>query len=172
MDSRDYGFEGDRPDIHGNAHVSRESTLVGNVRVESNASVWPGAVLRGDVSPVHIGKGTHVTENVAVHASTIGKEGMVGLGSVVNDSEVGDNTLVGLNATINEATVGDHCVVATGAVIQQGTEVPPRSFVYGTPAKTQSIVETDLDVEGLYERYSTGGYANLAARYSELFDED
>lgn len=170
VDRRRYDFGGTEPDVHGNAFVSQESTLIGDVTIESNASVWPGCILRGDVSPVRIGRGTHVTDNAAVHASVIGERGMVGLGSVVNDSEVGDHTLVGLNATVNEASIGDHCIVATGAVIQQGREVPPRSFVYDVPAKVTDIADTDLDVEGLYDRYSSETYANLAGEYGSLFE--
>jgi carbonic anhydrase/acetyltransferase-like protein (isoleucine patch superfamily) len=172
MDRREYEFEGDRPEIHGNAHVSRESTLVGDVRVESNASVWPGAVLRGDVAPVRVGKGSHVTDNVTIHGSEIGDRVLVGNGAVLNDAEIGDNTLVGFNATVNEVTVGDHCIVASGAVTLQGSEVPPRSFVYGSPAQTTPLEETGFDVDGLYERYSTGAYSNLAARHAELFAEE
>lgn len=167
---RHYSFEGSEPDVHGNADVSRESTLVGDVTVESNASVWPGSVLRGDSAPVHIGRDTHVTENAAVHASTIGERGMIGLGSVVNQSELDHDTLVGMNATVNEATIGDHSIVATGAVVQQGRTVPPGSFVYDVPAKVTPLEDTDLDVEGLYDRYASGPYTNVAARYGSLFE--
>lgn len=172
MDRRHYEFEGSAPEVHGNAHVSRESTLVGDVTVESNASVWPGAVLRGDVTPVHVGRGSHVTDNVTMHGSTIGERVMVGTGSVLNDAELGDDSLVGFNATLNEVSIGDHCIVASGAVTLQGSEVPPESFVYGSPAKTRPLDETGFDVEGLYERYSTGEYSNLAARHGRLFEAD
>jgi len=172
MDSRHYEFEGTEPEIHGNAHVSRESTLVGDVTVESNASVWPGAVLRGDVSPVHVGAGSHVTDNVTMHGSTLGDRVLVANGAVLNDADIGDNTLVGFNATVNEVDVGDHCVVASGSVTLQQSEVPPRSFVYGSPAQTMPLDEAGFDVDGLYERYSTGAYSNLAARHADLFEED
>lgn len=169
MDRRGYEFEGTTPDVHGNAHVSRESTLVGDVTVESNASVWPGAVLRGDVAPVRVGRGSHVTDNVTLHGSTVGERVLVANGAVLNDAAVGDDSLVGFNATLNEVTVGDHSIVASGAVALQGSEVPPESFVYGAPATATPLAETGFDVEGLYERYSTGAYSNLAARHGDLF---
>jgi carbonic anhydrase/acetyltransferase-like protein (isoleucine patch superfamily) len=172
MDSRQYEFEGDRPETDGNAHVSRESTLVGDVTVESNASVWPGAVLRGDVSPVRVGKGSHVTDNVTLHGSTVDERVLVGNGAVLNDADIGDNTLVGFNATVNEVEVGDHCVVASGSVTLQQSEVPPRSFVYGSPAQTIPLEEAGFDVDGLYERYSTSAYSNPAIRHAELFERD
>lgn len=165
-----YPFEGTEPSLHGTAAVSRASTLVGDVTVEANASVWPGAVLRGDTAPVSIGRETHVTENVSIHASTVGERGMIGLGSVVNQSELGHDTLVGMNATVNEATIGDHCIIATGAVLQQGRTVPPESFVYDVPAKVSDLADTDLDVEGLYDRYADGTYTDVASRYGDLFE--
>lgn len=172
MDSRHYEFEGAEPEVHGNAYVSRESTLVGDVTVESNASIWPGAVLRGDVSPVRVGKGSHVTDNVTMHGSTVGERVLVANGAVLNDAQVGDNALVGFSATLNEVEVGDHSIVASGAVTLQDSEVPPRSFVYGSPAKVTPLDETNFDIEGLYERYSTGEYSNLAARHSDLFRDE
>lgn len=169
MDPRHYEFEGNAPDVHGNAHVSRESTLVGDVTIASNASVWPGAVLRGDVSPVRVGRGSHITDNVTMHGSTVGERVLVANGAVLNDATVGADSLVGFHATLNEVEVGDHCIVASGAVTLQGSTVPSGSFVYGAPASAIPLEETGFDVEGLYERYSTGAYSNLAARHGDLF---
>ncbi|MFC6835138.1 gamma carbonic anhydrase family protein [Halomarina ordinaria] len=170
MDSRHYHFEGDGPRIHGNAYVSREATLVGDVTVESNANVWPGAVLRGDVGPVRVGRESHVGENTAIHVSTVGERSMVASGAVLNDADVGDGVLVGFNATVNDCEVGEGSIVAAGAVVLGSTAVPPESFVSGVPASTRPLSETNLDAAGLFEAYSTGKYANLAARHEELFE--
>jgi len=170
VDSRRYAFEGNEPDIHGNAHVSREATLVGDVRVGSNASVWPGVILRGDVGPVEVGRQAHIGDNATVHVSTLGERLMVGHSCVINDSTVGDGTLVGFNSTVDESSVGEDCVIASGAVVQPGTEIPDESFVHGVPATTVPLDQTTIDVEGLFERYHSGDYANLAARHGELFE--
>ena len=89
MDSREYTFEGKGADIDESAAVSRESTLVGDVTVGPDVTVWPGAVLRGDVGPVELAAGSAIGDNAVLHASTVGESGMVGHGAVLNDSHRG-----------------------------------------------------------------------------------
>lgn len=168
-DSRQLSFEGREPDVHGNAHVARGATLVGEVTVESNASVWPGVVLRGDVDPVYVGEQSHVGDNASVHAAHIGDRVMIGHNSVINDAEVGNGSLVGFNATVDEAIVGERCVVASGTVVEPGMSIPDNSFAAGVPAQVRPLEETTVDVEGLFNQYHTGEYANLAARHKDLF---
>ena len=169
MDSREYEFEGATPEVHGYAHVSREATLVGDVTVEANANIWPGAVLRGDVGPVRVGRQSAVGDNATLHASEVGSKVMVGHGAVLNDSTVADGALVGFNSTVSEATIGAGSIVAMGTVVPPGYEVPPESFVRGSPARVTPLEETNIDPEAVFEAFSSGGYANLADRHSELF---
>lgn len=170
MDSRQYPFGGAVPRIADDARVSRESTLVGNVRVESAASVWPGVVLRGDVGPVIVGRESHVGDNATLHASTLGERVMVGHGAVLNEVTVEDGALVGFNATISEATVGEDSIVAMGTTVLPGTDIPPESFAFGTPANWVPLADSGVDPESVFEDYSSGGYADLAARHGELFE--
>ena len=169
-DRRHYGFEGREPEIDEGARVSHESTLVGDVTVGPDASVWPGVVLRGDVDPVVVGRESHVGDNATVHASKLGQRVMVGHSSVVNDSTVGDGSLVGFNSTVDQSQVGRDCVVAAGAVVQQGTTVPDESFAYGVPANIVPLSETTIDVDRVFDDYHSGGYADLAERHDELFE--
>lgn len=169
-DRRRYGFERSEPEIHEDAHVARDATLVGNVTVEADASVWPGVVLRADVGPIRIGQETHVGDNASVHGAEVGDRVMVGHGSVINDSTVGDGSLVGFNATVDEATIGEHSVVASGTVVEPGLDVPDESFAAGVPAQVRPLEETTVDVEELFESYHSGAYADLAARHDELFE--
>lgn len=170
MDSREYEFEGRSPDIHGNAHVSREATLVGDVTVASNASVWPGVVLRGDVGPVEVGHAAHLGDGAIVHASTVGERVMVGHGAVLNDTHVEDGALVGFNSTVTDATIGEGSIVASGTVVPEGYEVPAESFVRGMPAQVTPLAETNIDPDAVFEAYSSGDYTNLAARHGDLFE--
>jgi len=169
MDSREYAFEGEQPEIHGEAHVSREATVVGNVTVEANANVWPGVVLRGDVGPVRVGRQSAVGDNATVHASEIGERVMVGHGAVLNDATVEEGALVGFNSTVSDATIGSGSIVAMGTVVPPGYEVPPESFVRGMPASVTPLGETTIDPESVFEAFSSGDYANLAARHDDLF---
>jgi carbonic anhydrase/acetyltransferase-like protein (isoleucine patch superfamily) len=169
-DRRHYGFEGQTPEIHEDARVSHESTLVGDVSVGPDASVWPGAILRGDVGPVEVGEETHIGDNATVHVSTLGPRVMVGHSCVINDSTVGEESLVGFNSTVDQSEIGRDCVVASGAVVQQGTTVPDESFAYGVPANIVPLSETTIDVDRVFTDYHSGEYAHLAERHDELFE--
>lgn len=170
MDSRSYAFEAEEPEIDEDARVSREATLVGDVHVGPGASVWPSAVLRGDVGPVLIGEAAHVGDGAVLHASSAGERAMIGHGAVLNDAVAEADTLVGFNATLNtDVVLGEGSVVASGSVVPAGWEIPPGSFVRGVPAQATPIEETSLDVEAISERFSSGSYTDLADRHEELF---
>ncbi|RYJ08526.1 gamma carbonic anhydrase family protein [Halogeometricum borinquense] len=170
-DPRIYEFEGDTPTIDADAHVSQMSTLVGDVRVAANASVWPGVVLRGDIGSVRIGAESHVADNAVLHASTIGNRVMVGHGSVLNEAVVEDSTLIGFNATINtDVTVGERSIVAAGCVVPEGRDIPPESFVRGVPAEVTPLSEAGIDIDELLSKYSATEYTELAERHAELFE--
>lgn len=169
-DSREYSFEGTAPDVHGYAHVSQETTVVGDVTIEANASIWPGVVLRGDVEPVRIGHESHVGDNAVVHASDVGENVMIGHGAVLNDTTVDDGSLVGFNSTITDSVIGENSIIAMGTVVPEGYEVPPNSFVRGMPATVTPIEETSIDPEAVFEAFHSGDYTNLAQRHDDLFD--
>jgi carbonic anhydrase/acetyltransferase-like protein (isoleucine patch superfamily) len=172
MDRWAYSFEGKRPQVHEDAHVSTESTLVGDVTVGADASVWPGVVLRGDAGPVRVGPESHVGDNAVLHASTLGSRVMVGHGAVLNEAHVGDGALVGFNATVNtDVEVGGGSIVASGTVVPEEYDIPEDSFVRGVPARVTPLSETDVDAEEIFEAYHSGAYTDLAARHDDLFVE-
>jgi carbonic anhydrase/acetyltransferase-like protein (isoleucine patch superfamily) len=170
MDSREYAFEGAKPEVHGYAHVSREATVIGDVTIAANANVWPGVVLRGDVGPVDIGRESAIGDNATLHASTVGEQVLLGLGALLICATVEDQSLVGFNSTVSEATIGEGSIVAMGTVVPPGYEVPPDSFVRGMPASVTPLSETRVDRQAVFEAFSSGDYANLADRHGELFD--
>jgi carbonic anhydrase/acetyltransferase-like protein (isoleucine patch superfamily) len=171
LDRRHYSFEGIDPDIDPAARVSRESTLVGDVTVRADASVWPGVVLGGDVSPVVVGREAHVGGNATIHASTVGDRAIIGHGAVLNDAVVGDGTLVGFNATVGTGVeVGSGSIVAADTVVPEHYVVAPESFVRGVPATVTPLAETTIDAEETFEAYSSGDYSDLAGRHDDLFE--
>ncbi|WP_126661967.1 gamma carbonic anhydrase family protein [Haloterrigena salifodinae] len=171
VDSRTYAFEGTQPTVDDAAAVSREATLVGDVRIDADASVWPGVVLRGDIGPVRVGEQAHIGDNATIHASTLADRVMIGHGAVLNEATVEEGTLIGFNATVNtESTVGAGSVVAAGTVIPDEYDIPPESFARGVPAKITPLEETGVDAEAIFEEFSSGEYTNLAGRHEELFD--
>lgn len=169
MDRHEYTFDGASPEIHESAAVSAESTLVGDVTVAAGATVWPGAVLRGDVDAVRLGEGSAVGDNAVLHGTTIEADAMVGHAVVLNESHIGEAAMVGFNATVSGATIGDRSLVAMGTVVPDGYDVPAESFVRGTPARVSPLSETDIDREAVYEQYASGEYAHLIDGHEDLF---
>jgi carbonic anhydrase/acetyltransferase-like protein (isoleucine patch superfamily) len=131
------------PDIDPSAYVAPTATLIGQVRVEADAVVMFGAVLRGDRDAIVLGRGSNLQDNVVVHCdpgspAVIGAGVSVGHGAVVHGCTIGDDCLIGMNATVlNGAVIGAGSLVAGGAVVLEGTQVPARSLVAGVPAKVR-----------------------------------
>ncbi|WP_435359368.1 gamma carbonic anhydrase family protein [Haloarchaeobius sp. DFWS5] len=172
-DRRHYEFEGTAPTVHEDAYVARDATLVGDVTVEADASVWPGVVLRGDVGPVRVGASSHIGDTAVLHDSRVGERVMVGHGAVLNDADVGSGSLVGINAVLNsDVEVGQRCIVAAGTVVPDGYSIPDESFVRGVPAEVVPLSETSIDPEEIADAYSSGAYTDLASRHADLFSRD
>lgn len=170
MDNREYAFDGSEPTVESSANVARDAVLVGDVTVGADASVWPCAVLRGDVGPVAVGEETHVGDGAVVHASTLGDRVMVGHGAVLNDATVADGAMVGFNATVNsDVTVGERSILAAGTVVPGEYEIPADSLARGVPAQVSPLSETSIDPEATFAEFHSGEYTDLAARHEDLF---
>jgi carbonic anhydrase/acetyltransferase-like protein (isoleucine patch superfamily) len=121
--------------------IAETATVNGRVRLGEGTSVWFGAVVRGDSSPIEIGSHSNVQDTCVIHGSLgkgvkIGNYVTLGHGAIVHSCDIGDNVLIGINATVlHNARIGDNCIVAAGAVVTPGTEIPSRSMVMGVPAK-------------------------------------
>lgn len=169
----EYAYDADSPDIHDSAHVCAEATLVGDVSVGPHASVWPGAVLRGDFGPVRVGDHSHVEDNAVLHEATVGEEVLVGHGAVLNSASVEDQIIIGINTTLNaDVHVGNKSIVAPNAVIPQGREIPPKSIVRGVPGEVLPAAEIDQDIEDMLAQYPANRYSDLANDHEDLFDRN
>ena len=151
-----YEFRGCSPQIAGDAWVAATATVVGDVHLESGASLWFGAVARADSAAIRIGAGTNVQDNSVLHTDagfplTLGRNVSVGHAAVLHGCMVGDDVLVGLGAMImNGARVGAGSLVAAGALITEGTDIPPGSLVVGVPARVARPV-TDQEAAKIRE---------------------
>jgi carbonic anhydrase/acetyltransferase-like protein (isoleucine patch superfamily) len=163
-------FAGIHPRIHPSAFVAPTAVIIGNVTVEEEASVWFGAVIRGD-EPDHeirVGARTSVQDNVVLHVSRqgptiIGPDVTLGHGAILESCTVGARALIGMNAVVlQKAVVGEEALVAAGAVVGQGAEIPPRTMAAGTPAR----VRKELEGESLrWIRTSAEHYVELSRAY-------
>jgi len=148
----------------GGVYLAFNAVVTADVTLGDGVSLWPGAVVRGDVAPVTIGAGSNVQDNAVVHcdfgaANVIGDHVVVGHGAVLHGVSVGSRTLVGIGARLlTGSVVGEECLIGAGAVVPPGSVIPPRSVVMGVPGKVVRPV-TDAEVANT---------AKIAARYREL----
>jgi carbonic anhydrase/acetyltransferase-like protein (isoleucine patch superfamily) len=165
-----YPFGGHRPRIHPTAFVAPTATVIGNVEIGPEASIWFGAVLRGDdpERPIRVGARSSVQDNCVLHVSAqgatlIGEEVTIGHGAVLESCVVGDRALIGMNAVVlQRATVGEGALIAAGAVVPEGAEIPARHLAAGIPAR----VKKELDGPSLrWITTSAPHYVDLARSY-------
>lgn len=133
-------FQGRQPQVHPTAFVHDSAELIGKVFLAEGSSVWPGCVLRGDISDIRVGAGSNVQDLTVIHTreghpTVVGRGVTVGHRAILHGCRVGDRTLVGMGAIVMEAVVGKECLIGAGALITAGMKIPAGSLVLGAPAK-------------------------------------
>ncbi len=129
-------------------YIHPTAVLMGDVTLGNHVSVWPGAVLRGDIAAVRVGDHSNIQDNACIHVNygapcEIGQGVSVGHGAVVHGSKIGDNVLIGMNAVVMESEIGPNCIIGAGAVVPAGKNIPAGSLVMGVPAKIVRRLEED-----------------------------
>ena len=136
-----HSLENNVPQLHPEARIAANATLVGRVSVGAAASVWYGAVLRGDECSIRLGDGSNVQDQAVVHGdpdfpTVIGRDVTVGHGAILHSCTVEDGCLIGMGAILlNGCVIGAGSLVAAGALVTQNAVIPPGSLVMGSPAK-------------------------------------
>lgn len=165
-------YRGRLPEIHPTAFVDDSAQVIGDVRIGEESSVWVNVVIRGDVHHIRIGRRSNVQDGTVVHVmrnthpTSIGDEVTIGHGAVVHGCTVRDRVLVGMGAILlNGAEVGEDSIVAAGTLLPEGTVVPPRSLVMGSPGKVRRpLSEIEIaSIRGYADRY-VGYRLDYAAR--------
>lgn len=133
-------YNGKSPRIGANVFIAPTAAVIGDVQIDDNASIWFGAVVRGDLAPICIGSGTNIQDNATVHVdkghpALIGANVTVGHNAVVHGCTVEDDCLIGIGSVVlSGARIGRGAVVAAGAVVREGAVVGSRHLVTGAPA--------------------------------------
>src|SRR6185369_11968490 len=138
-----YELDGQAPEFpaSGNYFIAETATVIGKVRLHDSASVWFGAVLRGDNEWIEIGENSNVQDNSTCHTDpgfplTIGKNCTIGHNVILHGCTIEDGALIGMGAIVmNGARIGKGCVVGAGAVITEGKTFEDRALVVGAPAR-------------------------------------
>ena len=149
--------------INNGAWVAQNATIVGDVTLGEDASIWYGAVLRGDCGTITIGDGTNIQDNAVVHDETIiGKRCTIGHGAIVHGCTIGDETMVGMGAIVlSGAKIGNHCLIGAGALVTGKTVAPDGSLLLGNPAKIVKEVSPEMIAE---IKKDAALYVNLARK--------
>ena len=163
-------LDGISPELAADAWVAPSADVVGRVRLKGQASVWFGAVLRGDNEWIEIGERSNVQDLSVLHTDmgfplVIGPDSTIGHKVTLHGCTIGAGTLIGMGATIlNGAKIGNGCLVGAGALVTEGREFADGSLIVGVPAKAIRTLD-----EAALERLkkSAAGYVGNARRYSE-----
>ncbi|QHC28385.1 MULTISPECIES: gamma carbonic anhydrase family protein [unclassified Streptomyces] len=165
------GIGGKEPRVDAEAFVAPTASVIGDVTLGAGASVWYGAVVRGDVETITVGARANVQDNVTLHADpgfpvTIGERVSVGHNAVVHGATVEDDCLIGMGATVlNGAVIGAGSLVAAQALVPQGMVVPAGSLVAGVPAKVRRELSPE-EREGVTLNGTL--YADLAQAHKDV----
>jgi carbonic anhydrase/acetyltransferase-like protein (isoleucine patch superfamily) len=167
-----YRIHGHSPEVAPTAYIAAEATLIGRVFVGESASVWSGAVVRGDNEPIRIADGCNIQEGAVLHADPgfplqLERNVSVGHQAMVHGCTVGEGSLIGIQAVLlNGAVIGKYCLVGAGAIVTEGKRFPDRTLILGAPAKVVREL-SDEDVARL-DAIAAGYVARAATYRTEL----
>ena len=159
---------GQPPRIDPSAYVAPQATVIGDVRLGARSSVWPSAVLRGDINYIEVGDGTNIQDGAVVHLADefpaiIGRYVTIGHLAMIHACMIEDECLIGMSATVLDgAVIGAQSLVGAGSLVTKGTKIPPGSLVLGSPAR---VLRALTDEERIALRESAEKYIQVAAAH-------
>lgn len=147
-----HSYKGDSPNIHPSTFVAKNATVIGDVTIEEDSSVWFQTVIRGDVAPTHIGKRVNIQDLSMVHQSpdfpvVIEDDVTIGHQVTIHGAVIRSNALIGMGSLILDgAEVGENAYIGAGSLLPPGKKIPPHTLAFGRPAKVVRTL-TDKDYE-------------------------
>ncbi|MFN3953095.1 MAG: gamma carbonic anhydrase family protein [Pararhodobacter sp.] len=163
-----YALDDQLPQVHETAWIAPGAHVMGRVRIAAEASVWFGAVLRGDNEWIELGAGSNIQEGSTLHtdigfALIIGRDCTIGHNVILHGCTIGDGSLIGMGAVVlNGARIGRNCLIGAGALITEGKDIPDGALVMGSPGRVVRMLDEPA-IEKL--RLSAAGYRANAARF-------
>src|SRR5690348_10932588 len=164
----EFELGGRRPKVHPDAYIAPTAVLIGDVEVDAGASVWFGAVLRGDESRIKVGEGANIQDNAVIHCAVnqptlIEKNVTVGHSALLEGCVVEEGALVGMGATMLQGSkLGAGSMLAAGAVLREGSEIPSHHLAAGVPATVKKELSGSSDH---WVATSAEHYRRRAVRY-------
>ncbi|MFH5835976.1 gamma carbonic anhydrase family protein [Proteiniclasticum sp. C24MP] len=134
-------FKGVRPEIQENCFIAENATLIGDIRIGEQSSVWYGTVIRGDVAPIRIGRQTNIQDNSILHTDkgltlTIGDHVTIGHGCIIHGASILGNSIIGMGSILlNGSEIGKNTMIGAGSLVTEGKKIPEGELWMGRPAK-------------------------------------
>lgn len=164
---------GKTPIFGDNCFLSETATIIGDVVIGNDCSIWYGAVLRGDVHYIRIGNNSNVQDNAVIHATyqksptNIGNNVTIAHGAIVHGCTINDNVMIGMNAVVlDDAVIESNSIVAAGSVVSKGTRIESGTVYAGIPAKKIKDISPEL-LEGEIKRIAKA-YGMYSGWYKEV----
>lgn len=167
-------YQGLKPQIGEDVFIAPNASVIGQVTLGARASIWFGAVLRGDIARVEVGEGSNIQDNSVLHVGDtepciVGRNVVVGHGVVLHGCMIEDDCMIGMGSVVlNDVVVGKGSVIGAGALVTGGTIIPPYSLVMGSPAKVRREL---TDEERKTHSIFGPKYCKVAQNYRPLFKE-
>ena len=147
-----YELDGQAPEFPADTHywIAETAVLIGRVRLKSYASIWFGAVLRGDNEWIEIGERSQIQDNATLHTDpgfpmVIGANCVIGHNVILHGCTVGENSLIGMGATLlNGSKIGNNSLVGAGALVTEGKTFPDNSMIVGAPARVIRTIDEKM----------------------------
>lgn len=163
-----YQFEDRTPTLPEEYYVADSATVIGDVVLKNQASIWFGAVLRGDIEPITIGERSNIQDNSVAHTgrnhpTSVGNDTTVGHKVTLHGCTIGNNCLIGMDSTLLDGSeIGANCIIGAGSLVKQNQKIPAGSLALGYPARViRKLTDEEIgDVRKYAERYVV-----LQARY-------
>lgn len=161
-------YKGISPKLEDDVFVAQNAAIIGDTRLSSDVNIWFGAVLRADISPILIGKGTNVQDNSTLHGDTnhpveIGERVTIGHNCVIHGCSIQDEVLIGMGSTIlNGAQIGSHTIIGAGSLVTQNKVIPSGVLCMGSPARVVRAL-TEKEIESIKKSSET--YITLTKNY-------
>ncbi|CAB1239534.1 gamma carbonic anhydrase family protein [Clostridium sp. MT-14] len=164
-------FKNYMPEIGKNCFIADNAEIIGKVKIYEDANIWFGAVLRGDVNYIYVGKGSNVQDNCTFHTSEgmnpieIGEYVTVGHNAIIHGGKVGKYSLIGMGSIIlDNAEIGEYTIIGAGSLVTKNKKIPSGVMCMGSPAK---VVRELTEEEKEFLRNSAKGYIIEAENYKQ-----
>ncbi|XKM13078.1 gamma carbonic anhydrase family protein [Orbaceae bacterium ac157xtp] len=165
-----YQLETFKPDTENASYIAKEATIIGRVKLAEGVTIWPGAVLRGDIADIIIGEGSNVQDNATLHIDyeipcQLGKNVTVGHNAVVHSATIDDNVIIGMGSIIlNNSHIAKNCIIGAGSVVTHKLPYEEGCLIMGSPAK---IVRKLTDSEISQIQANADHYRHNGNKYNQ-----